>query len=110
MAPSYSAKRVDGKRAYQSARKGEEVIIKAHKINIYEIELLEYNLPYLKLRIVCGKGTYIRAFARDFGKALQCGAYLHELRRTKSGEFMVENAQGISEFEKIVKNLQPIQN
>jgi len=110
IAPSFSAKRVDGKRAYQSARKGEEVTIKAHKIIIHEIELLEYNLPYIRLRIDCGKGTYIRSFARDFGLSLNCGAYLHELRRTKSGNFDVENAFNISEFENSIKNLQPIQN
>lgn len=108
VAPMFSAKRVNGKRAYQAARKGETLELKSHNIVIHHIELMEFNLPYLKLRINCSKGTYIRSFARDFGEALKTGAYLNDLRRTKIGDFNVENALNISEFEKKVKNLQPI--
>ncbi len=65
-------------------------------------------MPYLKVKIGCSKGTYIRSFARDFGIALNTGAYLHQLRRTKSGGYNVEDAIEIPEFEKIINNLQPI--
>lgn len=103
--PIFSAKRVDGKRAYIAARKGEEIELKANRVTIYAIELLEVALPYIKVKLSCSKGTYIRSFGRDLGKALDSGGYLHELRRTKIGDFDVEKAMNISDFEKIVKNL-----
>lgn len=106
--PIFSAKKVGGKKAYIAARKGEEIELKPNRIVIHTIELLECNLPYIKIKVICSKGTYIRALARDIGKHLNSGGYLTKLRRTKSGEFMVENALEISEFEKIVENLQPI--
>lgn len=106
--PIYSAKKVDGQKAYIAARKGKEIELKPNNIVINSIELLEYSLPYITIKVKCSKGTYIRALGRDIGKQLKSGGYLTELRRTKSGDFNVENALEISEFEKIVKNLQPI--
>jgi len=103
--PIYSAIKVDGKRAYQIARKGGEVEMKPREIEIYNIELTEYNLPEITVKIDCSKGTYIRSLANDLGKKLNNGAYLSGLVRTKSGEFQIENSITISEFEKIVNNL-----
>lgn len=98
--PQYSAKRVDGKRAYEFARKGEEVELKLADIEIYNIEVLEFEMPRLKIKINCSKGTYIRSLARDIGLALNSGAYLIELIRTKIGEFNLEKATSINDFEK----------
>lgn len=84
--PVFSACKIDGKRAYELARKGEEVPLKAKTLVIDEIELLECTLPVIKIRVVCSKGTYIRALARDIGKSLQSGAHLIALERTRIGE------------------------
>lgn len=83
--PAYSACKVDGKRAYEMARKGQEVELKAKELVIDEIELLEYALPVIRIRVVCSKGTYIRALARDIGQALGSGAHLTALQRTRIG-------------------------
>jgi len=104
--PLFSAKLVKGKRAYDLARKGDDVQLKPAKIFIEKIEILEFNLPILKIRVVCSKGTYIRALARDIGFAVGSGAHLVALRRTVSGDFNVENAIKIGFFEKIVLPLQ----
>jgi tRNA pseudouridine55 synthase len=88
--PVFSACRVDGKHAYELARKGKEVELKPKLLHIDEIELLECNLPEIKIRVVCSKGTYIRALARDIGKALNSGAHLRELVRTRIGKITVE--------------------
>jgi len=96
--PEYSAIKIDGKRAYEYARKGISVEIKPKILEIKEIEVLSYSLPEVKLRIVCGKGTYIRALARDIGEALQSGAYLTGLRRTRVGNFSLEQAIDLDEF------------
>jgi tRNA pseudouridine55 synthase len=85
--PVFSAKMVDGKRAYKWARAGQNAEMKPAVITIYATELLAFQLPKITVRIVCSKGTYIRAFARDFGQALQSGAHLTALRRTRSGKF-----------------------
>ena len=98
--PQYSAKRVNGKRAYEFARKGEEVELKLADIEIYNIEVLEFEMPRLKIKINCSKGTYIRSLARDIGLALNSGAYLIELIRTKIGEFDLNKATSINDFEK----------
>ena len=90
--PAFSACMVDGKRAYDLARKGEEVKLKAKTLVIDEIELLECNLPVIKIRVVCSKGTYIRALARDIGEALSCGATMTALHRTTTGGFDVCDA------------------
>lgn len=88
--PAFSACMVNGKRAYDLARKGEDVELKPKLLVIDEIELLEYNLPDVKVRVVCSKGTYIRALARDIGLALESGAHLIALERTRVGNVRVE--------------------
>jgi len=98
--PSFSACKVDGKRAYDLARKGQEVVLKPKVLVIDEIELLECRLPMVKIRVVCSKGTYIRALARDLGEALNCGAHLTALCRTRIGEIRLENCLNVDEFTK----------
>ncbi len=98
--PSFSACKVDGKRAYDLARKGQEVILKPKVLVIEEIELLECRLPMVKIRVVCSKGTYIRALARDLGEALNCGAHLTALCRTRIGEIRLENCLNVDAFTK----------
>ena len=89
--PDFSACMVNGKRAYDLARKGEEVELKPKLLVIDEIELLECNLPEIKVRVVCSKGTYIRALARDIGEALNSGAHLTALERTRVGDVRLED-------------------
>ena len=89
--PLFSACKVDGKRAYDLARKGSDMQLEPKQIRIDSIELLEYELPKIKIRVTCGKGTYIRSLARDIGEALQSGAYLTALTRTRIGEYRIEN-------------------
>ena len=89
--PAFSACMVNGKRAYDLARKGEEVELKPKLLVIDEIELLECNLPEIKIRVVCSKGTYIRALARDIGEALNSGAHLTALERTRVGDVRLED-------------------
>ena len=89
--PLFSACKVDGKRAYDLARKGSDMQLEPKQIRIDDIELLEYKLPKIKIRVTCGKGTYIRSLARDIGEALQSGAYLTGLTRTRIGEYKIEN-------------------
>ena len=96
--PAFSACMVDGKRAYDLARKGEEVKLKAKTLVIDEIELLECNLPVIKIRVVCSKGTYIRALARDIGEALNSGAHLVGLVRTRVGEVKLEDCMQVEGF------------
>lgn len=103
--PIFSAQKINGKRAYKMARQGENVELKAKKINIYDIELLNFNIPFFEIKINCSKGTYIRSVARDIGNLLHSGAYLHKLQRTKIGDFSVENALNIFEFEKKILTL-----
>jgi tRNA pseudouridine55 synthase len=104
--PMFSAVKVDGKRAYKLARQGEEVELKAKLLVIDEIEILDFNEEkmQLTLRIVCSKGTYIRALARDIGKALQSGAHLISLRRTRVGEIRVEDCMTIEQFTTLIDN------
>ena len=89
--PLFSACKVDGKRAYDLARKGSDMELEPKQIRIDNIELLEYELPKIKIRVTCGKGTYIRSLARDIGEALQSGAYLTALTRTRVGEYEIDN-------------------
>lgn len=96
--PVFSACKVDGKRAYDLARKGEEVELKPKTLVIDEIELLECDLPRIKIRVVCSKGTYIRALARDIGEALQSGAHLTALVRTRVGEVRLDNCLQVDDF------------
>lgn len=88
--PAFSACKVDGKRAYEFARKGEEVALRSKTLVIDEIELLDYELPVITIRVVCSKGTYIRALARDIGVALRSGAHLIGLERTRVGEVTLD--------------------
>jgi tRNA pseudouridine55 synthase len=97
--PVYSAKFINGTRAYEFARKGEMIEMKPNKITISAIELLTYNLPEISIRVTCGKGTYIRSLVRDIGEKLNSGACLISLRRTAIGSFSLNNALTIEEFE-----------
>jgi tRNA pseudouridine55 synthase len=103
--PIYSAIKIAGKRAYEYARNDEKVEIKLKKVSIYEFELTRIELPEIDFRIRCSKGTYIRSIARDFGLALNNGAHLTALRRTKIGNFKVEDAMSPAEFKELVKDL-----
>lgn len=104
--PIFSALKKDGKRLYEYARKGEEVDIPTREIKIESFEITRIALPEVDFRVVCSKGTYIRSLAHDFGKAVQSGGYLTELRRTKIGSFDVENSQSIEEIEAYIKGLE----
>lgn len=90
--PVHSAVKQDGKRLYELARAGKEVELKSRRITIYDFRITKIDIPFVEFEVHCGKGTYIRSLANDFGKALNSGGYLTELRRTKIGDFSVENA------------------
>ena len=96
--PIFSAIKKDGVRLYEHARAGETVEIPFRKTTIYEFEITRFELPEIDFRVQCSKGTYIRSLAFDFGKALNSGAYLSALRRTKIGDYSVDNAKLIPEF------------
>jgi tRNA pseudouridine55 synthase len=96
--PVFSAIKKDGKRLYEFARAGESVEIKPRKVSIREFVITRFENSEVDFRVVCGKGTYIRSLANDFGKALNSGAHLSKLRRTKIGDFKVENAKTVEEF------------
>jgi tRNA pseudouridine55 synthase len=100
--PVFSAIKKDGVRLYEHARAGEEVEIASRKTTIHEFEITRIALPEIDFRVVCSKGTYIRSLAYDFGMALNSGGYLSALRRTKIGDFSVDNGISPEEFEKIV--------
>ncbi len=104
--PVYSAKKIDGRRAYEYAREGAvaetETKMRQALINIYEMELLEYDMPRIKIRVRCSKGTYIRSIAMELGEKLESGAYLTSLCRTRSGGFTLALAENL---EKILENL-----
>ncbi|MDE6006766.1 MAG: tRNA pseudouridine(55) synthase TruB [Muribaculaceae bacterium] len=102
--PVFSAVKVDGKRAYSYARKGREVELKAKPLEISELELLSYEAPKLTLRVVCSKGTYIRALARDIGEALGSGAHLTGLRRTRVGDIKVDECLSIDRALDVIAN------
>ncbi len=96
--PIFSAIKKDGIRLYELARKGETTEIKERTVTVSRFEITKVNLPEVEFRIICSKGTYIRSIAFDFGKALNSGAYLSALRRTKIGDFSVANALSVEEF------------
>nr|MBR6146442.1 tRNA pseudouridine(55) synthase TruB [Paludibacteraceae bacterium] len=100
--PTFSAVKIDGKRAYEYARKGQDVEIKPKLLVIDELEVLRFcpETMQLEIRVVCSKGTYIRALARDIGEALRSGAHLTTLRRTRVGEIQVEDCWTIEQFER----------
>ena len=101
--PSFSAVKVDGKRAYEYARQGKDLELKAKKLVISEIEILNFEHNQLSLRIVCSKGTYIRGLARDIGLAMQSGAHLTDLKRTRIGNFVINKSMDIETFENKLK-------
>ncbi len=98
MPPDFSAKKIDGQRAYDLARKGEKPDLKTKRIQIYAFDIIVSEFPAVHFRIVCSKGTYIRSIAHDFGKALNSGGHLIALRRTKIGDYNVNNALKVDDF------------
>ena len=97
--PDFSAKKIGGKRAYKLAREGKVVKLEPREVTIDEIEILDYKWPVLSIRIACGKGTYIRAIARDLGKDLGVGGYLTALQRTKVGQYLIGDAVEVDNAE-----------
>lgn len=104
--PLFSAKWVDGERAYELARKGSEKRLEAVEVSIHELEVIDFQNPELFVRVLCSKGTYIRSLANDIGKELGCGAYLSGLKRIRSGAFEVRDALSIQEYEQIIAGLE----
>lgn len=102
--PVFSAVKVDGKRAYNLARKGKEVELKAKPLEISEIEVLSFDAPVLTIRVVCSKGTYIRALARDIGTALDSGAHLTSLRRTRVGDIKIADCLPVEKAVEVISN------
>ena len=102
--PLFSAIKIEGKRAYEHARKGSDMVLASKKITISELELLSFSKQEIKLRVVCSKGTYIRALARDLGTALQSGAYLVGLIRTRIGDLNLTDAWNVQDF---IENFSP---
>lgn len=102
--PLYSAKMIDGKRAYEYARKGVEKMMNPVTVYFHKLELLDFNLPDVKVRMLCSKGTYVRSFARDLGVALGSGAYLSVLERSAIGNFRVADAYTAESFEDYLIN------
>lgn len=103
--PAHSALKVNGERLYEKARRGEEVELKPRSVTISEMEITRMELPEVDFRVVCSKGTYIRSLANDFGKALNNGAYLSRLRRTRSGDFSIEDASEVMELVNTIREL-----
>ena len=101
--PIFSALKKDGKRLYEYAREGEHVEIPKRAITINKFEITNIDMPNVEFRVLCSKGTYIRSLADDFGKMLNNGAHLSSLRRTKIGDFSVDNAVGVLAFEEAFK-------
>jgi len=101
--PVFSALKKDGKRLYEFAREGIKVEIPTRKVNIRNFELTQKAIPKVDFKVICSKGTYIRSLANDYGKALNSGAHLSALRRTRIGEFNIEQAVSIEDFEKQIK-------
>lgn len=99
--PMHSAIKINGQKLYKLARQGKTIDRPPRQVRITEIEVVEYEYPLLTIRVACGSGTYIRSLARDIGQDLKVGAYLEELRRTKSGEYTEEDLVTLEELEKI---------
>lgn len=96
--PLFSAKQIDGKRAYDLARAGKEVELKSNRIHISDFQIDASNFPQITFNVSCSKGTYIRSIASDFGKKLHSGGTLVELRRIRSGEYRIEDAKQVDEW------------
>lgn len=106
--PLHSAKMINGKRAYEYARKGLKKELAPVKVIFRKLELLSFELPVARIRMVCSKGTYVRSFARDFGLALGSGAYLSSLVRTSIGNYRLENAYSLDDFKNFLEDLKQI--
>jgi tRNA pseudouridine55 synthase len=106
--PLHSAKFIDGKRAYEYARKGVMKKLEPVNISIKKAELISFGVPETKVRLLCSKGTYIRSFARDFGVALKSGCYLSALERTSVGSFKIENAFSLKKFDDFLEQMKQI--
>lgn len=102
--PLYSAVWVNGKRAYELARKGKNVNLKPKKVFIEKFEILDYNPPLADFVVVCSKGTYVRTLAHDLGQKFGCGAFLYQLERTKIGEFKLEDALDIEQLKSLIQS------
>ncbi len=100
--PMFSAKKVGGKRLYRLARKGIEVERKPHRVHIYNIKLLEFSSPVLKIEVNCSKGTYIRSLARDIGEVIGCGAHLKSLVRTRIGPYSLDDSLNLEELPDLI--------
>jgi tRNA pseudouridine55 synthase len=107
--PLFSAKKIDGKRAYKHARRGDDIVLKPNLITIQSFTITRLELPEADFKVVCGKGTYIRSLARDFGEQLNSGAYLQQLRRTRIGQFSISQAQSLEDFQKIIDAYTPVE-
>lgn len=103
--PLHSAKFIDGKRAYELARKGIDETLKPVTVFYHELELLSFRMPEVRIRMVCSKGTYVRSFARDFGKALGSGCYLSALTRTSVGTYRVEKSFSLEKFQEFLEQM-----
>jgi tRNA pseudouridine55 synthase len=103
--PAHSAIKIDGERLYEKARRGEEVELRLRNVTISEFEITGIALPEINFRVVCSKGTYIRSLVNDFGKALNNGAYLSTLRRTRSGDYKIEDAHEVMELVTLIREL-----
>ncbi len=103
--PAHSAIKMEGERVYEKARRGEIVEVKARRVHIYEFEITHIALPDVQFRVVCSKGTYIRSLAHDFGLAMNNGAHLSRLRRTRSGGFRVEDAWQVTDLVNCIKGI-----
>ena len=101
--PAHSAIKVGGKRLYELARKGKEVVLEPRRVSISRFEIIAIEMPVVHFRVVCSTGTYIRSLANDFGAALGCGGYLGSLCRTRIGEFSVDMAKSMEEWETDIK-------
>ncbi|TSD62141.1 tRNA pseudouridine(55) synthase TruB [Inquilinus sp. KBS0705] len=103
--PAHSAIKIDGERLYEKARRGEDVELRLRNVTISEFEITRIELPEVDFRVVCSKGTYIRSLINDFGAALNNGAYLSALRRTRSGNYRIEDAHEVMDLVAAIRNL-----
>ncbi len=106
--PAHSAVKIDGERLYEKARRGEDVELRLRNVTITKFEITGIALPEVNFRVVCSKGTYIRSLVNDFGKALNNGAYLSKLRRTRSGDYKIDDAWEVMELVTLIRELKVI--
>jgi tRNA pseudouridine55 synthase len=106
--PAHSAIKIDGERLYEKARRGEDVELRLRSVTISAFELTRIELPEVDFRVVCSKGTYIRSLVNDFGATLNNGAYLSKLRRTRSGNYRVDDAWEVMELVNMIRGLKVV--